>query len=183
LNKQNRVWLALGSNLGDSQHILQQAWRDLGEEEGISLICLSRPYITEPVGMESDNLFLNAVGILETDLAPEHLLTLLQQVEIGFGRVCKTGQNGYQDRLLDLDILYYSDCVLSTDTLLLPHPHITERLFVLAPLSEVDPHHCDPITGATAEAMHQELLLQMAAGNKTLQKIKSETWFEYSSTF
>ena len=168
--------MALGSNLGDSHRILQQAWHDLGEDKEIKLIILSRPYVTEPVGMESENLFLNAVGILETDHPPEQLLALLQQVEKGFGRVRKTGQNGYCDRLLDLDILYYDDCVLSTEDLLLPHPHIAERLFVLAPLVEIDPLHCDPCSEQTAAAMHQKLLQQMKDGKKAFQEIKAETW-------
>lgn len=176
MNKHNKVWLALGSNLGDSQRILQQAWHDLGEDDGITLVRLSLPYVTEPVGMESNNVFLNAVGILTTDHAPESLLALLQQVEKGFGRIKKTGKNGYQDRLLDLDILYYDDCVLSTDTLMLPHPHIAERLFVLTPLAAIDPQRRDPLTGKTAEAMYQELLQQMATGRKALQKIKPEFW-------
>ena len=176
MNKQHRVWLGLGSNLGDSQSILQQAWHDLGKDERITLIVLSLPYVTEPVGMESDNLFLNAVGILETDHTPESFLALLQQVEKAFGRASKTGQNGYQDRLLDLDILYYDDCVINTETLLLPHPHIAKRLFVLAPLSEIDPMHLDPRTGKTAEAMHKELLHQMEAGKMVFQTIKPEAW-------
>ena len=176
MKKQNRVWLALGSNLGDSQRILQRAWHDLGEDERINLVVLSLPYVTEPVGMESKNIFLNAVGIFETDHPPELLLTLLQKVEKGFGRESKTGHNGYQDRLLDLDILYYNNCVLSSDTLQLPHPYIAERLFVLAPLVEIDPQHCDPCTGQTAETMHHELLQQIAAGRKASQEIKPDTW-------
>jgi 2-amino-4-hydroxy-6-hydroxymethyldihydropteridine diphosphokinase len=176
LNKQYRIWLGLGSNLGDRQSILQQAWHDLGKDERINLVVLSHPYVTEPVGMESNNLFLNAVGILETDHTPESFLALLQQVEKGFGRASKTGGNGYQDRLLDLDILYYDDCVINTDTLLLPHPHIAKRLFVLAPLSEIDPLHFDPRTGQSAEAMHQELLHQMKTGKIAFQTIKPESW-------
>ncbi|MBN4068202.1 2-amino-4-hydroxy-6-hydroxymethyldihydropteridine diphosphokinase [Desulfotalea psychrophila] len=168
--------MALGSNLGDSHRILQQAWHDLGEDKEIKLIILSRPYVTEPVGMESENLFLNAVGILETNHTPEQLLALLQQVEKGFGRIRKTGQNGYRDRLLDLDILYYDDCVLTTEELLVPHPHRAERLFVLAPLVEIDPLHCDPCSGQTAVAMHQKLLQQMKDGKEAFQAIKAETW-------
>ena len=176
MSSQNSVWVALGSNLGDSHRILQKAWYDLGEDKEINLVILSRPYVTEPVGMESENLFLNAVGILKTGYAPEQLLGLLQQVEKGFGRVHKTGQNGYQDRLLDLDILYYEDYILNTENLLLPHPHIAERLFVLAPLVEVDPFHCDPCTGETAEAMHQKLLQRMTDGKEAFQEIKHQTW-------
>ncbi len=168
--------MALGSNLGDSRRILLQAWQQLGEKAGLATCTLSAPYASDPVGMESDNRFLNAVGILETDLDPEILLSLLQQVEKGFGRDKKTGKEGYQDRLLDLDILYYGDLVLTTGVLVLPHPHIAERLFVLVPLAEVDPQHCDPVTGQTVEAMHQELLRQMESGRMAPQQIQAGKW-------
>jgi 2-amino-4-hydroxy-6-hydroxymethyldihydropteridine diphosphokinase len=176
LDTKIRVWVALGSNLGDSHRILQHAWQELGGEEAIELVILSHPYVTEPVDMESENLFLNAVGILETDLDPESLLALLQRVEKGFGRDKITGVEGYQDRLLDLDILYYDDCVLTASNLVLPHPHIAARLFVLAPLAEIDPEHCGPGSDITAEEMHQDLLLQMVAGRIAFQEIKRDTW-------
>ena len=137
MSTKTRVWLGLGSNLGDSRRILQQAWQQLGAEAGISTLTLSAPYASDPVGMESENRFLNAVGILETDLDPDALLSLLQHVEKGFGRDQKTGGDGYQDRLLDLDILYFGDHVLNSGKLLVPHPHIAGRLFVLAPLVEI----------------------------------------------
>lgn len=171
-----RVWVALGSNLGDSRRILQQAWQGLGQEETISLLDLSHPYVTAPVGMESENLFLNAVGILETNLEPENLLLLLQGVERDFGRDKKTGEGGYQDRLLDLDLLYCDDRLLVSSDLVLPHPHIAERLFVLAPLAEIDPKHLDPQTGMTAEAMYRELLQRMQSGKEALQEIQQGEW-------
>lgn len=176
MSKRIRVWLGLGSNLGDSRRILLQAWQQLGDEAGLSTLALSAPYASDPVGMESDNRFLNAVGMLETDLVPEALLSLLQQVEKGFGRDKKTGDGGYQDRLLDLDILYYGDRVLTASKLVLPHPHIAGRLFVLAPLVEIDPEHRDPVTGQTAEAMHHELLQQMESGRVARQQIQCEKW-------
>ncbi len=171
-----RVWVALGSNLGDSDRILQQAWRELGLSREIETVTLSSPYVTEPVGMESEHLFLNAVGILETGLDCLELLALLQQVEKGFGREKKTGVDGYQDRLLDLDILYYGDRVVTSSTLVLPHPHIAERLFVLAPLAEIDMNHCDPLSGRTAQQMHEELLQQMATGATAFQDIRRRVW-------
>ncbi len=174
--KTNRVWIALGSNLGDSKSILQQAWKDLGTEAQIELVTLSRPYVTEPVGMKSEHLFLNAVGILETNHVPEQLLVLLQKVEQNFGRMHKTGTGGYQDRLLDLDILYFGERVLKTRQLQIPHPHITERLFVLAPLVEIDPLHRDLHSGKTAETMEEELQQRMKDGKLALQEIKSESW-------
>jgi 2-amino-4-hydroxy-6-hydroxymethyldihydropteridine diphosphokinase len=176
LSKRIRVWLGLGSNLGDSRRILLQAWQQLGDETGISTCALSAPYGSDPVGMESDNRFLNAVGVLETDLDPEALLSLLQQVEKGFGRDKKTGEDGYHDRLLDLDILYYGDRVLAAGNLVLPHPHIAGRLFVLAPLVEIDPEHRDPVIGQTAKAMYHELFLQMERGTVALQQIHCEEW-------
>ncbi len=176
MNKKTRVWIGLGSNLGDSRTILQQAWQGLGQEKTITLVTLSSPYVTEPVGMESEYLFLNAIGILETSLAPESFLTLLQRVELGFGRNKKTGVDGYQDRLLDLDILYYGEQKRSVSDLILPHPHIADRLFVLAPLTEIDPDHCDPLTGKTAQSMQRELLQRMKNGKIAFQEITRETW-------
>ncbi len=171
-----RVWVALGSNLGDSNRILQEAWQGLGQEATISLLELSHPYVTAPVGMESENLFLNAVGILETSLEPEKLLLLLQGMERDFGRDKKGGEGGYQDRLLDLDLLYCDDRRLLSSDLVLPHPHIAERLFVLAPLTEIDPEHLDPQTGKTAEAMYHELLRRMQSGEEALQEIQQGEW-------
>lgn len=171
-----RVWLALGSNLGASKTILIQAWHELGRHDAIELICLSRPYESDPVGMDSDNLFVNAVGILETDLAPRPLLTRLQEVERGFGRDKKTGVNGYQDRLLDLDILYFGERVQDDRILVLPHPHIAARLFVLAPLAEIDAMHSDPVHGRSAGEMHLDLLQQIAAGQIASQQIHRDRW-------
>ncbi|MEN8199506.1 MAG: 2-amino-4-hydroxy-6-hydroxymethyldihydropteridine diphosphokinase [Thermodesulfobacteriota bacterium] len=171
-----RAWVALGSNLGDSHSILQQAWRQLGEEGEIRSIRLSHPYVTTPVGMVSEHDFLNAVGVLETELAPESLLQLLQRVEKEFGRKRKTGEEGYQDRLLDLDILYYDDLILAGASLCLPHPHIGERLFVLAPLIEIDPQHRDPVTGRTAEQMYHEFRRQMAGDDIPSQQIRRVEW-------
>lgn len=168
--------MGLGSNLGDSRSILQQAWQILGQDDKINLIALSHPYITSPVGMESEHLFLNAVGLLDTSREPEKFLALLQHVERGFGRNKKTGADGYQDRLLDLDILYYGDQVLSCSNLVVPHPHIADRLFVLAPLAEIDPDHCDPLTGKSAKSMRNELLLLMSSSSEPSQEINRNTW-------
>lgn len=176
MSKGTKVWVGLGSNLGDSRSILQQAWKTLGQDQSMDLIALSHPYLTSPVGMESENFFLNAVGVLSTSFGAEKLLTFLQQVERGFGRNKKTGTGGYQDRLLDLDILYYGDQVLSHSNLVVPHPHIAGRLFVLAPLTEIDPDHRDPVTGMSAKNMYDELLQAMDSGKETLQEINRSRW-------
>ncbi len=170
------VWLALGSNLGDSQQILQHAWQELGEDRRIHLCRLSSPYVSAPVGMESSNQFLNGVGLLETDCSPEELLQVLQERELLSGRDKKSGADGYQDRLLDLDILYYGEQILSTSRLTIPHPHISERLFVLAPLAEIDPDHFDPVLQQTAEEMYRRLLQKMKAGDVPVQQIEQSVW-------
>ncbi len=171
-----KVWLGLGSNLGDSRQILQRAWKTLGNDQDVTLVVLSSPYTSSPVGMTSDNCFVNAVGIIETRRDPLSLLRLLQQVEKGFGRDKKTGSAGYQDRLLDLDILYFGNTQNSTRELRLPHPQIANRLFVLAPLMELDPLHRNPSTRKTVAQMHSELLLQIENDETIFQEIKRSSW-------
>ncbi len=155
---------------------MQQAWQSLDGKESISTVLLSHPYVSAPVGMESDNQFLNAVGILETDLGAEDLLVVLQQVEREFGRGAKSAEIGYQDRLLDLDLLYYGEKILASAHLVLPHPHIADRLFVLAPLAEIDPKHPSPLTGLTAEFMYHDLLQRIASGEENVQEIQRGEW-------
>ena len=171
-----QVWLGLGSNLGDSQQILQNAWETLGHYPDVSLLALSSPYISAPVGMESANSFCNAVGLVETDHDPEALLALLQRIERGFGREQKTGDTGYQDRLLDLDILRYGKLSLRSRDLNLPHPELAFRLFVLLPLLEVDPHYVDPVTGVSAKQMSTELQEQIRSGEAESQDIQLTVW-------
>ena len=176
LNSYGKVWLGLGSNLGNSQQILQGAWETLGNDPDVSLVVLSSPYFSAPVGMVSDNHFVNAVGMIETKLDPSSLLRLLQEVEKGFGRNTKTGSAGYQDRLLDLDILYFGDTQNSTRELQLPHPQIANRLFVLTPLMEIDPLHRDPSTQKTVAQMHGALLLKIENGETIFQEIERSSW-------
>ena len=84
--------------------------------------------------------------------------------------------DGYQDRLLDLDILYFGTRVSVAADLQLPHPHITNRLFVLAPLAEIDPEHCDPGSGRKAKDMYHELVRQIENGSMESQDIVREIW-------
>ncbi len=129
--------LGLGSNVGRSAQILQDAWHDL--EDGTEIVAwrLSSPYRSKPVDMESCHWFVNAVGILKTVLPPVVLLRRLQAVEARFGRMRDPQKNGYQDRTLDLDLLLYDDIVLATSELLVPHPRMHLRRFVLEPLLEI----------------------------------------------
>ena len=168
------AFIGLGSNLGDGKKILQEAWRALGRVAGIRPERLSGPYMTAPVGMESEHWFTNAVGCLTATLPPRELLQALMAVEAGFGRV-REGE-GYQDRCLDLDLLYYGDIVMDSPELILPHPRIGQRLFVLSPFAELEPDFIDPVTGQTIAAMEQRLQSAIVAGEAERQEIVRSGW-------
>ena len=137
------VYLSLGTNLGNRRKNLITASALLAERAG-DVLALSGFYETEPWGFETGNLFLNAALKLITGLSPEALLEVTQQIERDLGRLQKS--NGtYHDRLIDIDILLYDELVLRTDTLILPHPFMHERAFVMNPLSEIAPMLMHPV--------------------------------------
>lgn len=152
-----RAWIGLGSNLGDSRKTLPAAWQQLGSHDNIQTHRLSSLYCSEPVGMESENWFVNAVGELTTTLTPEQLLTELLKVEQDFGRRRDPSRPGYQDRTLDLDLLLYDDLIQRTSRLELPHPRLHERLFVLVPLAELAPDLVHPVLQCSMDTLCQHL--------------------------
>ncbi|MEN8188852.1 MAG: 2-amino-4-hydroxy-6-hydroxymethyldihydropteridine diphosphokinase [Thermodesulfobacteriota bacterium] len=176
MNSPVRVAVGLGSNLGQRKRILLDAWQRLSGEENIEPVAISPPYESVPLGMESEHLFLNAAGIVDTTLAPIALLRLFQQVEADFGRQPRQSDSGYQDRLLDLDILYYGDMVHASAELVVPHPEIRHRLFVLAPLVDLIPDFIDPLQRVSVTAMHQRLLARILNGQCGEQKIVRDGW-------
>ncbi len=144
------AYIGLGSNLGDSGNILLAAWKAIGKLRNTRLRALSSPYRTAPVGMESENWFVNAVGSIETSLSPLELLEELQVIEKNHGRTRAAGQVGYADRTLDLDLLLFGDTITKGNKLTLPHSELDNRLFVLAPLAEIEPECKHPLLGKTA---------------------------------
>ncbi|MDW7771325.1 MAG: 2-amino-4-hydroxy-6-hydroxymethyldihydropteridine diphosphokinase [Desulfobulbaceae bacterium] len=153
----NTAYVGLGSNLGNSLHVLRKAWKVLGERPGICPGRLSSPYRTEPVGMVSRHWFVNAAGSLTSSLAPFELLQNLLAVENEFGRMRDPSAAGYQDRILDFDLLFYENCILDRSGLILPHPEIVHRLFVLLPLAEIAPEYVHPQLGRTIRVLLLEL--------------------------
>jgi 2-amino-4-hydroxy-6-hydroxymethyldihydropteridine diphosphokinase len=128
------VYLGLGSNLGDRRSNLEESIKQISEFAVIKKS--SSIYETEPWGLKDQPKFLNQVILVETKLAPKELLSRLKTIEQIMGRK-KTVL--YGPRLIDLDILFFDDLMMKTFNLIIPHPHITERAFVLVPLAEIAP--------------------------------------------
>ena len=129
-------YLGLGTNLGDKEQNLRMAVEKIGERIG-KIVSLSAFYVTEPWGFSSGNSFLNAVVCADTKLPPLQLLNETQAIERELGRTHKSVNGQYSDRLIDIDILLYGEEVIKTAELVLPHPLMTERRFVMEPLVEI----------------------------------------------
>ena len=132
------VYLGLGSNLGDRHENIKKVLLLISERVG-EILALSSFYETEPWGYTSQYSYLNAAVKLETQLSPEELLSVTQDIEREAGRVEKTSCNEYHDRTMDIDILLYDNLKIQTSELTIPHPLIHKRWFVLQPLSEIAP--------------------------------------------
>ena len=173
-----KAFIGMGSNLGDGKTLLLGAWQALGEVDGITLDGLSSPYFTAPVDMTSQHWFTNAVGRLQVTLPPLELLRVLFTIEASFGRIRSEKVFGYQDRSLDLDLLYYGDVVMDCPELILPHPHIADRLFVLVPFTELEPDYRDCLSNKTISNMELRLRETMAGAKGKEQEIIRGVWNE-----
>lgn len=141
------VYLGLGTNIGNRRGNLVKAAALLAERVG-DILALSGFMETEPWGFESENLFLNAAIKMETPLTPDELLSATQAIEREMGRE-KKSDGSYHDRVIDIDILLYDNRVIEHPGLIVPHPLMQERLFVMAPLAEIAPFERHPLLGRT----------------------------------
>ena len=162
-----RAFIGLGSNLGDREANVRQAMEQLAHTPETSVVRASSLYDTEPVGVEEQPHFLNAVAQLETQLTPHQLLWNLMLIERRLGRV---RSQRWGPRTLDLDLLLYEDLVLDEEDLQIPHPELSKRSFVLVPLVELEPLLVHPVTGETVLALLQRL------GARPLVKHGSRLW-------
>ena len=147
-----RVYLSLGSNLGDREENLRGAIGGLSGE-GVEVTRVSGVYETEPVDYLEQGWFLNLVVEGETSLAPAELLAAIGRIEQGMGRVHEVPKG---PRTIDIDILYFGEQVVRTEALEIPHPRIAERRFVLEPLAELAPELRDPVSGRTVREMLED---------------------------
>ena len=152
-----RIYLGLGTNLGDKELNLRVAVQKIEERIG-KVISLSAFYATAPWGFQSDNNFLNAAAGVETSLSPFDILERTQRIEQEIGRLHKSHDGVYSDRLIDIDLLLYEDLVLSVISasgveLTLPHPLMAERDFVMKPLAEIAPGLVHPVLGKTVKEL------------------------------
>jgi 2-amino-4-hydroxy-6-hydroxymethyldihydropteridine diphosphokinase len=148
----HRVAVALGSNLGDSEAILEAALKSLSHQPGVMLQAQSPVYQTVAVGPPQPD-YLNVCALFATQLDPEPFLQLLLHTETLFGRVRR---ERWGPRLLDLDLLLFDHMILDQPQLQIPHPRMRERAFVLVPLHDIAPTWIEPVSGKSiADLMKQ----------------------------
>ena len=147
----SKVWIALGSNMGEGRENLDLAIKMMNER-GVLVEKVSNYIETEPYGYTEQDNFVNAVCITETKLSPRELLEVLLKIELDMGRVriIKWGP-----RLIDLDILFYEDLIIDEEDFKVPHIEIQKRSFVLEPMNEISPDKIHPVFKKT---VHQLLL-------------------------
>lgn len=138
-----KVYLGLGSNVGDREHQLKEALRLLDAQQGVKVTRVSSLYETAPVGYVDQPDFLNLCAEIETDLTPQAVLKNGLDIEQQLHRVRK---ERWGPRTLDIDILLYGNKIIEDQDLSIPHPRMAERAFVLIPLQEIAPEAINPRT-------------------------------------
>jgi len=146
------IYLGIGTNLGDRRANLEQSISRIGEEVG-SVLCESMIYQTKAWGVENQPDFLNQVIKVSTQLSPEKTLQVILKIETDMGRI-RTRK--WYTRLIDIDLLFYDETIIETPTLIVPHPYIQDRNFVLAPLVGIAPDLMHPILQKTMQVLWEE---------------------------
>jgi len=157
-------YIGIGSNLGDALRNCRHAVESLSLAKGVEITRVSPFYKTEPVGIENQNLFINAVVEIKTALSARNLFQTLQNIEKDMGREVEV-KGG--PRIIDLDILFYGQEVIREHDLLIPHPEIPKRRFVLEPICEIASYFIHPAFGISMRGLKDRL-----SDNKMVEMIK-----------
>ncbi len=165
----NRVYISLGSNMGDRCANLQQALQSLTRVPDLTLGVVSACYETSPVGYTEQDSFINSVAELRTNLSPLALLEQLQKIENDMGRI-RTIRWG--PRVIDLDLLLFGQETIDLPELTIPHPRMAERLFVLIPLAEIAPELIHPGGWTTRKLLEKIINSEKTSCHDRVEMVK-----------
>jgi 2-amino-4-hydroxy-6-hydroxymethyldihydropteridine diphosphokinase len=160
------AYIGAGSNVGDRAELLRIAARRIAAIDGVLSLMCSPVYETVPVGPAGPDPFLNAVFLTNTRLSPMALFEQLRQIENDLGR--RPPRSG--PRPIDLDLLFYDDLVMRTESLIIPHPRAHLRAFVLKPLADLVPGYCHPELGSSI----RDLLARLSEPSEILGRVSDE---------
>ncbi|HBO83658.1 MAG: 2-amino-4-hydroxy-6-hydroxymethyldihydropteridine diphosphokinase [Deltaproteobacteria bacterium GWC2_42_11] len=153
------TFLSIGSNIGNGVDNIRKALDLIGRHEKIKIVKMSHLYKTEPWGNTEQAWFVNCIAKVETSLPVEIFFEQLKKVEAGLGRKhvpesLNQGKNKrYAPRLIDIDILFFGDTIVNYDALIIPHPLLHERAFVLIPFLDIDPLFVHPVLNRSISEM------------------------------
>lgn len=174
-NLLHTTYISIGSNVGDKRAHLQNAVDALSKKVG-RIAKISPIYKTPSWGYDGND-FYNACLCVETALNPPEMMMQILEIEVSLGRV-RSQQKGYQDRTIDIDIIFYEDVIMKTELLELPHPLAHERAFVMQPLSDIAPSKIHPILKKTVSQLNDEIPVQaIEKQSETLENPNMEKSF------
>ncbi len=149
------AYISVGSNMGDKPENCQKGITSLSETGTSRILAQSRIYATEPVDYEDQDWFINTMVKLETSLDPFQLLDQIELIQRAAGRIKDSIRFG--PRILDMDIILYDDCIIESERLLVPHPRMHKRRFVLKPICDIDPYIIHPVLKQEMQFLLQRL--------------------------